>query len=282
MLSDKVTRPLDAFSHSIHSRVCFKVLAVLFSQLPMLSRCAFTFHTKSEQKWNVRVPNWTLPAMFVDCLEAVDSLGKVREVNETKIQDPWTDMRHHGTNSGPACTTMDHETMPLQLVSCAKVRALELLTQKVAHETVMIVLSAFWQGDGSLGDNVRFCDYVRHFGACFSWELWENVTCRHFQRIDICDHLCTCICKFVSIFRVKYYVYGVVCACACCLQETGLHCLDNTLSLTFLSCLLSCYLQAKAKRWNAETLSNFQTLSKLKTVNIMSKDIKEHQRTSNT
>ena len=135
--------------------------------------------------------------------------------------------------------------------------------RKLAHESVMIALSAFWQGDGSLGDNVRFFDYVRHFGACISWELWENVTCRHFQRIDICDHLCTCICKFVSIFRVKYCAYGVVCACVCCLQETGLHCLDNTLSLTFLSCLLSCYLQAKAKRWNAETLSNFQTLSKL-------------------
>lgn len=258
---DAFSIPLVIAEHVSRFWLCFSLssfpccLAVLSHFTPIQCR----------EKWNVRVPTWTLPAMFVDCLEAVDSLGKVREVNETKIQDPWTDMGHHGTNSGPARTTMDHETMPLQLESCAKVRALELLTQKLAHKTVMIALFAFWQGDGSLGDNVRFCDYVRHFGACFSWELWENVTCRHYQRIDICDHLCTCICKFVSIFRVKYCAYGVVCACVCCLQETGLQCLDNTLSLTFLSCLLSCYLQAKAKRWNAEKLSNFQTLSKLLT-----------------
>ena len=86
--------------------------------------------------------------MFVDCLEAVDSLGKVREVNETKIQDPWTDMGHHGTNSGPACTTMDHETMPLPLESCAKVRALELLTQKTSprkrDDCIVCILARRW------------------------------------------------------------------------------------------------------------------------------------------
>ena len=109
---------------------------------------------------------------------------------------------------------------------------------------------AFWQGDGSLGDNVWSFDYVRHSGACFSWELWENATCRHFQRIGICDqfvyvHLQVCI-LVVCVWGCIGESWARVSLC------TRLVCTVWILHLTFLTCLLRCYLQAKANRWNAE------------------------------